>query len=260
MVRGPRRGPGNVRELRNVIERAVIMAAEGEIRLEHLPGARCDGPARAARNVPEDLLQVPVGSRIVEVEKAYVRLTLKHTKNNKKRAAELLGLCLRTLHNKLRTYESGKVRAAGAGDNGKARPRRIEEPPPLRLPHGGRVKQKVAPLPGAIRPRCGRHGAPRWRGRWPTPDRRRTGFPPEAFERHKTLSRRPVPRLGHYPARGTANVRLFCGADVDARLGGAPVNYGVAEQVLKDLKQPVGVSGNHGQIAATTSPRQARNS
>ena len=52
-----------------------------------------------------------------EVEETYVRLTLKHTKNNKKRAAELLGLCLRTLHNKLRAYESNKVRIAAATES-----------------------------------------------------------------------------------------------------------------------------------------------
>ena len=39
-----------------------------------------------------------------DVEEAYLRLTLKHTRNNKKRAADILGLCLRTLHNKLARY------------------------------------------------------------------------------------------------------------------------------------------------------------
>ena len=63
------------------------------------------------------MLQVPVGIRMSEVEESYVRLTLKHTKNNKKRAAELLGLCLRTLHNKLRSYESNKVRTAVATES-----------------------------------------------------------------------------------------------------------------------------------------------
>ena len=108
--------PGNIRELRNLIERAVIVAAEGEIQLRHLPGAGIAPAAPVAPAASEDTLEVPVGSRMVDVEEAYVRLTLKHTRNNKKRAAELLGLCLRTLHNKLRSYESGKVRAAGAGD------------------------------------------------------------------------------------------------------------------------------------------------
>ena len=113
-----RQWPGNVRELRNQLERAVIIAAEGEIQLRHLASASAPAPPPPPPVVqapPEDVLQVPVGSRMVDVEEAYVRLTLKYTKNNKKRAAELLGLCLRTLHNKLRLYESGKVRTAGEG-------------------------------------------------------------------------------------------------------------------------------------------------
>jgi DNA-binding NtrC family response regulator len=113
--------PGNVRELRNQIERAVIMAAEGEIQLRHIPGAvRALQPARQpapAKAAPDDVLQVAVGTPLSDVEKAYVRLTLKHTRNNKTRAAELLGLCLRTLHNKLRSYES-EVVAAAATQNG----------------------------------------------------------------------------------------------------------------------------------------------
>ncbi len=110
--------PGNVRELRNLMERAVIVAGEGEIQLRHLPGAttQTPPPVLTVQPVRDDMLQVPVGSQMVDVEEAYVRLTLKHTKNNKKRAAELLGLCLRTLHNKLRSYESDKVKAVGAGE------------------------------------------------------------------------------------------------------------------------------------------------
>ena len=124
--------PGNVRELRNQVERAVIMAGEGEIQLRHLPGAAQASQAAAPQPTPatplpqalattqappDNILQVPVGIRMSEVEETYVRLTLKHTKNNKKRAAELLGLCLRTLHNKLRSYESNKVRTAVAAES-----------------------------------------------------------------------------------------------------------------------------------------------
>ncbi|MEO8595753.1 MAG: sigma-54 dependent transcriptional regulator [Candidatus Solibacter sp.] len=112
-----RNWPGNVRELRNTLERAVIMAAEGEIQLHHLPGAVRVPTAPAvvpAQDTNDDVLRVPVGARMAEVEEAYLRLTLKHTRNNKKRAADVLGLCLRTLHNKLRAYEDNKTEAAKA--------------------------------------------------------------------------------------------------------------------------------------------------
>ena len=105
--------PGNVRELRNLLERAVILAGEGEIQMSHLPGlAAAPKPAVAFQPAPDNILQVPVGRPMDEVEEAYLRLTLKHANNNKRRAAEMLGLCLRTLHNKLRTYEHDKARSA----------------------------------------------------------------------------------------------------------------------------------------------------
>jgi transcriptional regulator with PAS, ATPase and Fis domain len=115
--------PGNVRELRNQVERAVIMAGDGEIQLQHLPGAVQPKQPVVAPVVPlaqaaprEDMLQVPVGVPMSDVEESYIRLTLKHTQNNKTRAAELLGLCLRTLHNKIRSYENGSARTASVGE------------------------------------------------------------------------------------------------------------------------------------------------
>ena len=108
-------------ELRNLIERAVIMAGEGEIRMQHLSGRAAPAALPiVAPSEPDEALRIPVGSRISDVEEAYVRLTLKHTNNNKTRAAEMLGLCLRTLHYKLRSYESNpqKLGAAAAGEGG----------------------------------------------------------------------------------------------------------------------------------------------
>lgn len=108
--------PGNIRELRNVIERAAIVAGEGEICLRHLPGAFASAPEPPVQqNLPDDALLLRVGQPMHEVEEAYIRLTLKHTNNNRRRAAAVLGLCLRTLHNKLRLYEGKQTRTAAAG-------------------------------------------------------------------------------------------------------------------------------------------------
>jgi len=52
---------------------------------------------------------MPVGARMDEVEEAYFRLTLKYTQDNKTRAAELLGISLRTLHNRILTYGNLKA-------------------------------------------------------------------------------------------------------------------------------------------------------
>jgi len=108
--------PGNVRELRNVLERATILAGEGTLRPEHLPpgfgGAGVPEPAGATNNGNE--LRVPVGSTIEQAERALIELTLEHTRNNKTRAAEILGISQKTLFNKLKEYGAQDA-GAGAG-------------------------------------------------------------------------------------------------------------------------------------------------
>jgi DNA-binding NtrC family response regulator len=106
--------PGNVRELRNLVERAVIVAREGEIQLCHLPGGAAAQRLAVPKTVSNEILQARVGSSMADVEEAYIRLTLQHTANNKRRAAQLLGFCLSTLHNKLREYEGRQARSAVA--------------------------------------------------------------------------------------------------------------------------------------------------
>ncbi len=102
--------PGNVRELRNVLERAVIMAGEGAIQMAHLPydfGVSVGSRASAQVFEPESV-RLPVGITVSEAEKALIQLTLQHTKNNKTRAAEILGISLKTLFNKLKEYGSSE--------------------------------------------------------------------------------------------------------------------------------------------------------
>jgi DNA-binding NtrC family response regulator len=100
--------PGNVRELRNVLERAVIMTGEGQIQMAHLPydfGVSVGSRPPAQVFEPESV-RLPVGTTVGEAEKALIQVTLQHTKNNKTRAAEILGISLKTLFNKLKEYGS----------------------------------------------------------------------------------------------------------------------------------------------------------
>jgi len=105
--------PGNVRELRNVLERAVILAAEGTITKHHLP--RDFGVSAGARpvlqEVEPDVVRLPLGTTVAEAEKALIQVTLQHTRNNKTRAAEILGISLKTLFNKLKEYGSAEAEA-----------------------------------------------------------------------------------------------------------------------------------------------------
>src|SRR6266567_1880296 len=99
--------PGNVRELRNVLERAVIIAGEGQITMHHLPHDFRISTGHPAQQVVEpDIVRLPVGTTVGEAEKALIQMTLQHTKNNKTRAAEILGISLKTLFNKLKEYGS----------------------------------------------------------------------------------------------------------------------------------------------------------
>jgi DNA-binding NtrC family response regulator len=105
--------PGNVRELRNVLERAVILAGEGTITLAHLPNS-LGMPQAAQADWSEDpgAIRLRVGATVDEAEKVLILRTLEHTKNNKTRAAEILGISLKTLHNKLKEYGSAEEEGA----------------------------------------------------------------------------------------------------------------------------------------------------
>ncbi|MGI9107065.1 MAG: sigma-54-dependent transcriptional regulator [Pyrinomonadaceae bacterium] len=93
--------PGNVRELRNVIERAIIICSGETIERHHIAPYPLDQRAHARS---EDTITLPVGTPIEEVERQMILRTLQKTDNNKTRAAELLQISLKTLHNKLRLY------------------------------------------------------------------------------------------------------------------------------------------------------------
>jgi len=94
--------PGNVRELRNTLERAIIVCENDTILPKHIPPSPSlrvadpgDGP---------DSVSFRVGTSLEDAEKALILKTLAANGNNKTRAADVLGISLKTLHNKLKTY------------------------------------------------------------------------------------------------------------------------------------------------------------
>jgi DNA-binding NtrC family response regulator len=106
--------PGNVRQLRNVLERAVIVAGEGTILSKHLPMQSVTPASASAVAEADDSIHVRFGSPLVEIEQAYIDLVLKQTANNRTRAAEILGISLRTLHNRLRELADKDAKAAAS--------------------------------------------------------------------------------------------------------------------------------------------------
>jgi DNA-binding NtrC family response regulator len=90
--------PGNVRQLRNVIERALIVGKGPLLTIADLPA---DFKAIGG----EATFPVRVGSSLEEVEKELFNRTIAFTGGNKTRAAEILGVSLKTLYNKLHSYD-----------------------------------------------------------------------------------------------------------------------------------------------------------
>jgi DNA-binding NtrC family response regulator len=102
--------PGNVRELRNVIERATILARGDLIELAHLPPLS----ATASPIVPANGVTIAPGMTVDEAEQKLILATLDSAGGNKTRAAEMLGISLKTLHNKLNRFKSEEFRVKSA--------------------------------------------------------------------------------------------------------------------------------------------------
>lgn len=102
--------PGNIRELRNILERAVVIAREGALSGHHFP-AGFNLPRKLPSAATPQAVATPApsfgfeaGKSLQEMEEAYIRLTLAHTNNNRQRAAEILGISLRTLYKRLSEF------------------------------------------------------------------------------------------------------------------------------------------------------------
>ena len=127
-----RKWEGNVRELRNVVERAVILAAEGPLRVGNAPfgsrrgsplapntaavqndAAQTDAAPPPAAQPPAQVQSLPgalpvrLGMTILEAERVLIEATLVHAGLNKTRAAAILDISTKTLHAKLRQYQAG---------------------------------------------------------------------------------------------------------------------------------------------------------
>ncbi len=94
--------PGNIRELENTLERAVILCLGEQIGLRELPVA-----VRAATESNERPFALRPGHTLKEMEKDLIRATLAQTDGNRTRAAEILGISRQTLQNKLKEYGLG---------------------------------------------------------------------------------------------------------------------------------------------------------
>jgi DNA-binding NtrC family response regulator len=94
--------PGNVRELRNVIETAVILATTLTIKLSDL-SSEFQNEVSTSLLISDETVG-KVGMTMEEIEKEAIGKTLEETNGNKKRAAEMLGIGLRTLYRKLESY------------------------------------------------------------------------------------------------------------------------------------------------------------
>jgi two-component system, NtrC family, response regulator HydG len=106
------RWPGNVRELSNVVHRAFILA-DRDIGPDCLP---CE--AAITDDCPDCGLHFKVGMSIAEVEKRLIMATLEQCAGEKKRAASLLGISLKTLYNRLNDYrrQNGQTGDGQTGD------------------------------------------------------------------------------------------------------------------------------------------------
>jgi DNA-binding NtrC family response regulator len=117
------RWPGNVRELENTLHRAVLLATGEEIGPEAIAmpdgtgmGAPAPSVAAAAAQAAEAITRTMVGRTVADVERDLILDTLDHVLGNRTHAANILGISIRTLRNKLNQYAGEGIAVPGPGE------------------------------------------------------------------------------------------------------------------------------------------------
>jgi DNA-binding NtrC family response regulator len=108
------RWPGNVRELKNLVQRAFILADRELDVTAVMPPTK-----PPASTILGDCVLLPLGSRLADAEQQLICATLGHCGGNKTRAAEVLGVSLKTLYNRLNEYENKSAESSTARSSGK---------------------------------------------------------------------------------------------------------------------------------------------
>jgi two-component system response regulator FlrC len=111
------RWPGNVRELENTLHRAVLLTSDDAIGVDALmtpDGGQFDPPGNGsvtaqAAQTAEQITRSLVGRTVADVERELILETLKHCLGNRTHAANILGISIRTLRNKLNEYTADGV-------------------------------------------------------------------------------------------------------------------------------------------------------
>jgi len=125
---GLHRWPGNVRELENTLHRAVLLSSGPEIGVDGIlspDGARLGSStgstAAQAAATAEQITRHMVGRTVAEVERDLILETLKHCLGNRTHAANILGISIRTLRNKLNEYSADGAPIPPANGGGEMR-------------------------------------------------------------------------------------------------------------------------------------------
>ncbi len=108
--------PGNVREIKNVLERAMLLDAEDEILVDHLPPELRGAGQAEAVSASASVLDTFFPITLREMEKIQIEKTLEQTDGNKSKAAILLGISRQTLREKLKVFKSRQESKAANGE------------------------------------------------------------------------------------------------------------------------------------------------